>query len=461
MISQMDQVYSNASLTIIGASGVDAQSGLPGVSNFGRRLQRTVNVGNTALLEMPCGEYELNSSKWATRGWTYQEGYLSTRRLIFTPSQVFFLCNSTYNSESIYRLLQRDRPGGLTITPKLKHLIPGFGTVDEMCIKPHLLSQLQEYSKRELTYQSDSLNAFLGVLNSHTPMPSRPKSPFLHIIWGLTIRIEYHNDPFQVYLNWYHEAPAARIPELPSWTWAGWGGPLVMPKEVEGISLPKRGGYSLPLPHNDWEISCRPEGQKPAEIRDFVKVLSNAVYTDEVQRHQQPTYLKQLQITCLVVPIRFQENPLKEAQKFHGIEMYDGSKFSCLKVERLDLATENVAVVQFCNGTYIAAAPFLDEDLDKQDDLIGLVFTRKDTADFMTVGCLLARPLDDGLYERVGAIPVMMVYPQYGHYYLYDLVARFIFMDESGSVLNEVTISERQKELPFEHVGERKTVVLV
>lgn len=282
MIKQMDQVYSNASLTIIDASGGDAQRGLPGVSSFARRLQKSVHIRNTALLEMPCGEHELNSSKWATRGWTYQEGYFSTRRLIFTPSQVLFLCNSIYNVESIYRLFQRDRPGGLTVTPRLKHLIPGFGSMDEMYLKPHLLVQLQEYSRRELTYQSDSLNAFLGVLNSHTPTPSRPKSPFLHIAWGLIVSIEYHRDTFQVYLNWHHEAPAARRPELPSWTWAGWGGPVVMPKDDEGIPLPKTGSDSLFLSHLDTKIFCEPAGQKPMEIRDLVDVLLHAMYTDKL-----------------------------------------------------------------------------------------------------------------------------------------------------------------------------------
>lgn len=470
MITQMDQVYSNASLTVIGASGLDAQSGLPGVSSFARRPQRTVDIRNTALLEMPCVEHELKSSKWATRGWTYQEGYLSTKRLIFTPSQVVFLCNSIYNMESIYRLLQRDRPGGLTITPKLKHLIPGFGTVDEMYIKPHLLVQLQEYSKRELTYQSDSLNAFLGVLNSHTPMPLRPKSPFLHIVWGLIVRVQYHNDPFQVYLNWYHEYPAARIPELPSWTWAGWGGPLVMPeREVEGIPLrPLRESwrYSLPLPHPhlDWEISCVTESQKSVEIRDFVEDLSNAVNTDKLQRHQQPTYLKQLQITCLVVPILFQQNPLKESQSDQWTDIYVENESCGLKLERLDSAKKNVAVVRLCQGIYVATAPYLDQDLEKQDDVIGLLFARKDYPSAITIGCVLARPLDEGLYERVGAIPYVMVYPRdlnIVHYYLEDSEARLIFLDEAGSILDEVRVPERQRELPFDGVGERRTVVLV
>lgn len=467
MIKQMDQIYSNASLTIIDASGVDTQSGIPGVSSFARRLQKFVRIRNTVLLEMSAGPHELYSSKWATRGWTYQELYLSTRRLIFTPSQVLFLCNSTLNVESIYHLLQPDRPGGLTVTQRLKHLIPGFGTVDAMQLEPRLPFQVQEYSQRELTYPSDSLNAFLGVLNSHAPTPGRPTSPFLHIAWGLIVRKKLRKHPCLVYLNWYHEAPAVRRPELPSWTWAGWGGPVVMPDD-EGIPLPKRGDYSFPLPHLDTKVFCEPEGQKPVEIRDFVNVLSKTVYTGKLQPHRQLTYLKQLHVTCLVVPIHFQKNPLKEAQSDQGTEIHVENKSGFLWVERLDSAKENVAVVNLCKGIYVAIAPYLDQDsdqdLEKQDDVIGLLFTRKDYPGFITIGCLLARPLDGVLYERVGTIPYVMFYPQddrIGYYCLKYSKARLIFLDEAGSVLDEIRLPERQRELPFNEAGERRTIVLV
>lgn len=147
MINQMGQVYANASLTIIDASGGDAQTGLPGVSV--RRLQNYVNIRNTARLELPCGEKDLNSSKWATRGWTYQEGYFSTRRLIFTPSQVLFLCDGTYFEESVYCLSRQINSD--SETNRFKHLIPGFSS-NTPRMSWNLLAQLQEYSKRELTY---------------------------------------------------------------------------------------------------------------------------------------------------------------------------------------------------------------------------------------------------------------------------------------------------------------------
>lgn len=462
MINQMGQVYSNASLTIIDASGVDAQTGLPGVSSFARRLQKSVHIRNTALFEMPCGEREVKSSKWATRGWTYQEGYFSPRRLIFTPSQVLFLCNRIYNMESIYRLSQLHRPEAFAITPKLKYLIPGVRSIVEMHTKPHLFVQLQEYSKRELTYRSDSLNAFLGVLNSDLPMSLRRLSRFLHIIWGLIVRIEDDRDRFRVYLNWYHEAPVARIPELPSWTWAGWGGPLVMPEEDEGISWPKQGNRVFHLAYFAWEISCVPEGQKPVKIRDFADFLSKAVYTDKLQQRQL-TYLKQLHITCLVVPIKLEKNPLTEAECDRGAYSHVRNMGGHLLVKCLDSTTKNVAVVNLCEGVFVATAPYLDQDLDqdleKQDDVIGLLFARKDDPESMTISCLLARPLYGGLYERVGVVPYLMVYPHTG--YRKHSRARLSFLDKEGDILDGIRLTGRQWELPFDGIGERRTIVLV
>jgi hypothetical protein len=45
--------------------------------------------------------YATNASNWPTRGWTYQERFLSKRHLFFTTQQVTFACNGMYAAESI------------------------------------------------------------------------------------------------------------------------------------------------------------------------------------------------------------------------------------------------------------------------------------------------------------------------------------------------------------------------
>src|ERR1700722_2901689 len=99
----MNLIYEGAEITIINASGVNAQSGLPGVQNELRPLQPKARIGNTVLVSTLQSPRELiNNSEWSTRGWTYQEGVLSRRRLIFTSEQVYFECAAMVVWETVF-----------------------------------------------------------------------------------------------------------------------------------------------------------------------------------------------------------------------------------------------------------------------------------------------------------------------------------------------------------------------
>lgn len=140
MISQMDQIYGNAFFTIIAATGDDAQTHLPRVSKAHLRPQREINTRDTTLLELPDGSEDVYSSKWAPKGRTYQEYYLSTRRLIVTFSQVLFLCNGLCVRESVKVLLnnhsfaRRTRP--------FSRSIPRFNLSGRSSSAPGLLKSI-------------------------------------------------------------------------------------------------------------------------------------------------------------------------------------------------------------------------------------------------------------------------------------------------------------------------------
>ena len=118
-ISQMHNIYQNATLTIIAAAGEDAGYGLPGV---GARMR---TAGNTSFRLGPVDVYsfpsvpsaEIRSSKWATRGWTYQEAALSQRCLVFLDEQIYFECQEMAESESL------DLLGRLSILKKTSRAI--------------------------------------------------------------------------------------------------------------------------------------------------------------------------------------------------------------------------------------------------------------------------------------------------------------------------------------------------
>jgi len=80
-----------AFLTITAADGLDANHGLTKVSRP-RSQQSHIRLGKCCLSSHLSVQKELEDSKWNTRGWTYQEGMLSQRRLIVTPSKAVFAC---------------------------------------------------------------------------------------------------------------------------------------------------------------------------------------------------------------------------------------------------------------------------------------------------------------------------------------------------------------------------------
>jgi len=101
----MDQIYENAIVTLVAAAGQDASLCLPGAGTYPlilRDEQPAVRFGSYALTStFPEIDFELRKSKWVTRGWTYQEAILSSRCLVFTAAQVFLVCKSTSQNETL------------------------------------------------------------------------------------------------------------------------------------------------------------------------------------------------------------------------------------------------------------------------------------------------------------------------------------------------------------------------
>lgn len=91
-IMQMNETYSGADLTIVAAAGDDKFYGLPGVGQTERHKSRVLTLEKGVVFSTdpePRGDI-IHGSKWATRGWTFQEGVLSKHILVFTKHQMSF-----------------------------------------------------------------------------------------------------------------------------------------------------------------------------------------------------------------------------------------------------------------------------------------------------------------------------------------------------------------------------------
>ncbi|KIM98566.1 hypothetical protein OIDMADRAFT_95328, partial [Oidiodendron maius Zn] len=96
-LNAMDSIYGFSLLTIIAASGFSFNNHLPGYSTIPRSLQSiSGDVANSEfIVRLPPERATidgLSRSPWIHRAWTFQEGLLSKRRLIFTNQEVFFIC---------------------------------------------------------------------------------------------------------------------------------------------------------------------------------------------------------------------------------------------------------------------------------------------------------------------------------------------------------------------------------
>jgi hypothetical protein len=70
MIDRMHMVYQNAFLTLIAATGADANPGLPGVSSHRKEEQHVASLSDGLKFIFPMHYLAINTSTWASRGWT-------------------------------------------------------------------------------------------------------------------------------------------------------------------------------------------------------------------------------------------------------------------------------------------------------------------------------------------------------------------------------------------------------
>ncbi|KAK3359928.1 heterokaryon incompatibility protein-domain-containing protein [Lasiosphaeria hispida] len=235
-LNMMNLIYSGASITLVGLTGTSSNSGLPGVSPKLPRQKQTTEVieGCTLFTIPPSIDDETEVSIWNTRAWTLQESYLARRSLFFSDNQVRFLCAASTVTESTdfaspintntHFIYTMARAGFFAAEPgiKIPGLTPAESVDDGSSLKMIGYNGLiNDYTTREMTNDSDSLNAALGVL-AQLKLQVFPEG----FIWGLPLRSNPES------LCWFHtrdSAPPQRRPSFPSWSWVGWRGAVLIP----------------------------------------------------------------------------------------------------------------------------------------------------------------------------------------------------------------------------------------
>lgn len=338
-ISRMDSIYKWSKFTIIAAAGQDSEYGLPGVSKRRRLQQPSIDIdGHTLLATMPDPNMVCQNSKWSTRAWTYQERFFSNLCLVFTDHQVFYECqdHSGYQCESSsFAMIHRKSPTTLTgqrLFP-LAEIVDPYNSMNERfvihppgsTIKPAVLLSLgdhiMQYTSRDLTFDSDSLNAISAILRQFQLQGVE----FLH---GLPLRLHhkrsgseklvYDRYNFAYSLCWTHVStqgnPPRRREEFPSWSWAGWTGSVSwLPHESEEFHSSTSEVLELGYDVTPSVLSSIPEQRGDARLSDkmgnLLHVRATALHlqfeteqsSDDSTRSKQPSlFLRSSQLSGII-----------------------------------------------------------------------------------------------------------------------------------------------------------------
>ncbi|SMR54291.1 unnamed protein product [Zymoseptoria tritici ST99CH_1A5] len=234
-IGQMDQIYTRSDMTIIAADGVQ---GLSGVTD--RRPSQKIHISGIGyVLCPPTPRFEIENSECSERAWCYQEGILSTRRLIILKDQFYLKCNTSHYMEG---LVGRLKPAG-NLQLSTSHRLSDDS--DEIALEPirrwnefevfngissarpdpldHVYNHIAEYTKRRLTASEDILNAIAGTFAQLKQM-----YPDMAVVSGVPIlpRTVFERssklDRFITSLCWKTVFICERRPDFPSWSWTGW-----------------------------------------------------------------------------------------------------------------------------------------------------------------------------------------------------------------------------------------------
>lgn len=224
-IARMCDIYNRASVTIIAAAGDGPDYGLPGVSSKRQQPPRVCIGSRTLFATFPDPQTRISRSKWSTRGWTFQEGLLARRRLVFTDQQVYFQCAETGVFEAY------DRSGEINVSLYTSRLWQPGPVYPYFCMghsgAPDIWLSIDKYAGLTLGNTQDILDAFLGVLNYYEEVAYPRLSLHARNVAGLPMQTApcgTQSWPSELFiaLGWPCDMPARRRDGFPSWSWIGW-----------------------------------------------------------------------------------------------------------------------------------------------------------------------------------------------------------------------------------------------
>ncbi|KAK0732280.1 heterokaryon incompatibility protein-domain-containing protein, partial [Lasiosphaeris hirsuta] len=248
-LPKMDLIYNLSEVTIINADGEGTKLGLAGMMGQPRKTrQPQTRIGTRLLASTPRhASFDIRTSIWWSRGWTYQEGVLARRRVVFTQGQVYYECGGMYCCEALnfdldalHTLDGQRFKAQYYRRNKNTDKLALFKSVGLGGSAWDVTRRIQEYSGKALR-EEDVLDGIRGVLGAM----ERGRWRLRHL-WGVPVlprgprptgrRSEEMDEYKEAYdsitwtptiglcagLCWRGESRLERRADFPSWSWTGW-----------------------------------------------------------------------------------------------------------------------------------------------------------------------------------------------------------------------------------------------
>lgn len=402
-IARMHQIYGGASITIIAAAGKGPDHGLPGVRS--KRRSPTVRLPNRTLFAtLPDPKLLVDTSTWSTRGWTFQEGLLARRRLVFTDQQVYFQCSTIGDAEA-WGQIPGDYMVDLFGESENKPLYPYFalGESESVWLRIH------HYVKLTMRYPRDILNGIRGVLKYYegksdmrhvAGLPIYPWSSIRELSPWARHPIRLPQEVAEA-LAWECDHPGDRRANFPSWSWTGW--------TCQGFERNERLSRCNPFGLREWSISIEGLQDESNDQSDLVALLNEGHDLSQVKILQvtAPSLNAQIipvnGIPCRESSCYWTENPMWDSDGFENNNQTLGVRYPGVeKPSFVNLTDSSWLKSRLPDGHTQCIAIIVDEDhLDRPDDQLGFYESQSGwtTCDHATA--ILVIEKEEG-FEKVG-----------------------------------------------------------
>ena len=185
-LNRMHLIYANAFLTIVVANKDNADGGITGYDtrSTGRILPgKVINYPNYILGTGIEIQRAANAAlPWSSRAWTLQEGF-SSRRVLVIDDRICLNC--------VENCLEEGSSFGFKINSNLSNrmraLLPTLCQASPTELKPDWYAYslvAGSFASRALSYDQDSIKAFLGVINLYTSLDDLQSAVHTRLLYG-------------------------------------------------------------------------------------------------------------------------------------------------------------------------------------------------------------------------------------------------------------------------------------